>query len=60
MSGLKGKRVLVTGASRGAGYGIAKAFAAAIRSEAGRSMVPPAAWCTVGLFCVWVLNLVWS
>jgi len=29
MSGLEGKRVLVTGASRGAGYGIAKAFAAA-------------------------------
>jgi len=29
MSGLEGKRVLVTGASRGAGHGIAKAFAAA-------------------------------
>ena len=29
MSDLKGKRVLVTGTSRGAGYGIAKAFTAA-------------------------------
>ncbi len=35
-------------------------YAAAIRSEAGRSMVPPAAWCAVGLFCIWVLNLAWS
>ena len=29
MTGVRGKRVLVTGASRGVGYGVAKAFAAA-------------------------------
>lgn len=35
------------------------AYAAAIRRQAGRSVVPPVAWCGAGLFAVWVLYIAW-